>query len=73
VLCVLRRRVLVRCDVMWCDAVKLMTQLSTKLLLPFFSFISQHQNDEKDDDEDEDDDDAVNVLSSCVADALFPR
>jgi len=49
--------------------VKLMTQVSTKLLLPFFSLISRRQ-DAADTDADSD---AVNVLSSCVADALFPR
>jgi len=50
-----------------------MSQVSTKLLLPFFSLIS-HRQDAADTDADSDSDaDAVNVLSSCVADALFPR
>jgi len=49
-----------------------MSQVSTKLLLPFFSLISRRQ-DAADTDADSDADDAVNVLSSCVADALFPR
>ena len=54
---------------------KLMTQVSSKLLLPFFSFISQRQDATRNDDDNDvnDDDDAVNVLSSCIADALFPR
>jgi len=64
------------CVMCVCVCVKLMTQVSTKLLLPFFSFISHRQAAAAaaaaaaaDDNAD----DAVNVLSSCIADALFPR
>ena len=52
-----------------CVCMQLMTQVSTKLLLPFFSFISLH----KDAAAAAADDDDVNNLSSCVADALFPK
>jgi len=55
-----------------------MTQVSTKLLIPFFCFISDRQRPcDAADDGNVDDavaiDDDVNTLSSCIADALFPR
>ena len=63
------------CVMCVCVCVKLMTQVSTKLLLPFFSFISHCQAAAAAAAAAADDnaDDAVNVLSSCIADALFPR
>jgi len=55
-----------------------MTQVSTKLLIPFFGLISDRQRpcdaaaDGNVDDAVAIDDD-VNTLSSCITDALFPR
>ena len=49
---------------------QLMTQVSTKLLLPFFSFINLHKDAAA---AAAADDDVVHNLCSCVADALFPR
>ena len=48
-----------------------MTQVSAKLLLPFFTFINLHQAAAA--AAAVTDGDVVSSLSSCIADALFPR